>query len=518
LEEQVRTAQRVTEKFLNNNYSQELLEDYQKWSENNSCKSYKFFSQVDYYNPFQEEEDYYYNRFKRCVYQAITNLLETQAEKQKVFNYIIENTDDRITSQDKERLREQLFQQEEYINYSQYKILLTELENYYEKHKRYPEEYTELNQLERVPSILPLSPDDNHIHELEIQGENLHFTLKTPDTKNPDSYHDYSETTVKVKIPNHLEKLLEQGEHCKPKLRLSNGSLFLDLPVKLNTIKTNTNENRVLACDLGVSTQVTSSILEEQEEEINQLDQPDFYNHKSKRKLQRLIEERKNTPNNTKQHDDLKEKEKHLRRQIQHDIANHLVTKALANKCETIVLENLSDLQAPGGMASTSRHISHWARGDLLEKIEYKANLVGLNVETVNPWKTSQYCSKCGEHGHTIKASNNHKEVSHGGWFHCPSCGFSGDRDYNACLNVGRVYLSQEDRISQCKPVGYTPMGNHAGFPSKASQGLSDRFASVQPNHQSREDSLLESLAGVKGCKTQVSVMSLKLKAQCNDT
>lgn len=85
LEKQVREAQQITETFLNNNYSQELLEDYQSWSENNNCKSYKFFSQTDDYNPFQDEEEYYYNRFKRCVYQGITNLLDAQ------FVYLIKN-------------------------------------------------------------------------------------------------------------------------------------------------------------------------------------------------------------------------------------------------------------------------------------------------------------------------------------------------------------------------------------------------------------------------------------------
>jgi NH3-dependent NAD+ synthetase len=97
LENQVRKAQQVTENFLNNHYSKELLEDYQEWSEENNFKSYKFLSQVEEYNPFHGEEEYYYNRFKRCVYQAITNLLDNQAEKQKAFKYITKNTNGKIT-------------------------------------------------------------------------------------------------------------------------------------------------------------------------------------------------------------------------------------------------------------------------------------------------------------------------------------------------------------------------------------------------------------------------------------
>jgi IS605 OrfB family transposase len=498
----IEQAHRISQTFLDNYYSEELLETYQKWSEENNYNSYKFFSQVDEYNPFENEEDYYYNRFKRCIYQNITNQLDNHSSKKQAFDYIKENTNGRINSQDKQELREQLFEQEKYINYSQYKILLDEFENYYKEHGEQPEDYIELNKIRKIPYTLPLAPDDNQIHQVETNSENLHFTLKTPCCDKPDSYHDYQEDNLKVKIPNHLEKLLQAGEICKPSLRLSDNKLYLDIPVKMKSLSSDSISSRVLACDLGVSTQVTSSIIEEQGEEIRQLSQPEFYNHDCKRKLQRIIEERTQTPNNTREYNALTEKEKNLRNQIQHDIANHLVSKALTNKCETIVMENLSDLQAPSGMARTSRHISHWARGDLLEKIEYKANLVGLNVETVNPWKTSQYCSKCGEHGHTIKASNNHKEVSHGGWFHCPSCGFSGDRDYNASLNVGRVYLSQEDRIVQCKPVEYTSTGNHAGFPSEAFQGSGDRFTSVQPNHQPSESKVVDA----KGCKTPFSM------------
>ena len=498
----IKQGHRISQTFLDNHYSEELLEDYQEWSEENNYNSYKFFSQTEKYNPFEKEEDYYYNRFKRCVYQNITNQLDNHASKKQAFDYIKKNTNDKINSQDKQELREQLFEKDKYINYSQYKILLEEFEKYYKSHGEQPEDYTQLNQIRKTPHTLPLAPDDNQIHQVETNSENLHFTLKTPSCKNPLSYHDYQETNLKVKIPNHLENLLQAGEICKPSLRLSNNKIYLDIPVKMKSLSLDSISNRVLACDLGVSTQVTSSILEKQDEEIRQLSQPEFYNHSCKRKLQRIIHERTQTPNNIKQYEDLKDKEKNLRKQVQHDIANYLISKALASKCETIVLENLSDLQAPGGMARTSRHISHWARGDLLEKIEYKANLVGLEVETVNPWKTSQYCSKCGEHGHTIKASNNHEQSGHGGWFYCSNCGFNADRDYNACLNVGRIHLSQEDRIGQCKPVGYSPVGDYAGFSSEASQGLGVRFASVQPNHQPSGSGVV----GAKGCKTGISM------------
>jgi len=198
-----------------------------------------------------------------------------------------------------------------------------------------------------------------------------------------------------------------------------------------------------------------------------------------------------------------------LRDQIQHDTANYLVNKALVNNCEKIVLEDLSDLEAPAGLAETSEQISSWARGDLLDKVKYKASLVGLEVETVNPWGTSQFCPHCGCHGKRVNASNDLTENETGGWFYCEECGFSADRDYIGALNIGRVFLSPTDRITECKPVEYISSGNsHAWFNSEAVEADENRSPSVQPAIlQPAESHGSNSEAGDECCKKESSMM-----------
>ncbi len=41
------------------------------------------------------------------------------------------------------------------------------------------------------------------------------------------------------------------------------------------------------------------------------------------------------------------------------------------------------------------------------------------------------------------------------GHFHCDSCGYNADRDYNASLNIGRLALSNQRHIKNAKVVTY---------------------------------------------------------------
>lgn len=66
-------------------------------------------------------------------------------------------------------------------------------------------------------------------------------------------------------------------------------------------------------------------------------------------------------------------------------MANQLVWLALQYGCETIVFESLGQIELPDVDGTLAHSISTWARGDLLDLAEYKAELVGVIVESVNP-------------------------------------------------------------------------------------------------------------------------------------
>ena len=505
----IKTSHRIAQTFLENNSTENLLEDYKEWRETTNTKPHNFFRQTNKYAPFEPEDSYYYSRFKRCTYALIARQLETHASKHTAFQFLQDEYSKHDTYS---ALEDELFDQDDFVNYDSFKQAHTEYEKYISKTGSEPSKYTDLNTIRKIPFQLPLAPDDNRIHDLEINENTLALSVKTPDCQNPDSYHDYSETEVTAPLYPHVNELLQVGDACKPTIRLSSGELHLDLPIEINTTEFDSVENKTLACDLGVKTQVTSTVVRGTDENhLHQESRPDFYDHPLKQKLNRIIDNRKNVRTNTPQHDWLADRETNLRGQIQHDASNYLVIRALVNKCSKIILEDLSGLEAPNGLAEMSRQVSSWARGDLLEKIKYKAELVGLEVELVNPYGTSQHCPRCGEHGERVKASNDLTEDEAGGWFYCDQCGFSGDRDYVGSLNVGRMYLSPTDRIQACKPVEYISPGNsYARFVSEAVEVDECRSPSVQPAIIQSEE-LFEAEAGDECCKKRSGVTGLAL-------
>jgi len=175
------------------------------------------------------------------------------------------------------------------VNYDSFTQVFEEYEKHMSNTGSTPDKYTDLNTIEKLSFTLSLAADDNSIHDLEFENNQLTLSVQTPDCDTPDSHHEYSETIVTTSIHPHLNELLQAGDACKPTLRLANGSLYVDVPVKIETVEYETTDNKVLSCDLGVKTQVTSTVIRKSENDdhnhLCQESQPDFYNHPHKQKL-----------------------------------------------------------------------------------------------------------------------------------------------------------------------------------------------------------------------------------------
>ena len=253
--------------------------------------------------------------------------------------------------------------------------------------------------------------------------------------------------------------------------------------------------DRVLAVDLGVKKQATAVVLDNGGDGTHeQVSPPQFLDHPAKAKLfrvkadaeginDRLAELRRQGKDHTDRFDHLlseyrqtRRKECRLREQIQHDIANQLVWIAAEHGCETIVFESLGQIESPDASGSVAWSISSWARGELLDHVEYKAGLLGMEFTTENPWGTSRFCPRCGERGRTVNAPNDHEECRHGGQFHCPTCGYECDRDVVGAVNVGRKHLSGS-KMEEANSAAYMATENHASFPSSSED---TRSAGVQ--------------------------------------
>jgi IS605 OrfB family transposase len=125
---------------------------------------------------------------------------------------------------------------------------------------------------------------------------------------------------------------------------------------------------------------------------------------------------------------EIRRKESQFRRHQNHVISKRLVEKAKDTE-RGIALEDLKHIRKRVTVRKSDRaKHSGWAFFQLQSFIKYKAKLMGVLVQYIDPWYTSRTCSAC---GHAEKA--NRKTQSH---FQCVSCGHVANADTNAAVNI----------------------------------------------------------------------------------
>ncbi len=118
---------------------------------------------------------------------------------------------------------------------------------------------------------------------------------------------------------------------------------------------------------------------------------------------------------------------------------HELTSSLIKNYTSKFYVEDLriENMTASGGSskAGLNRSILDQTWGDFNSILSYKAESAGGFVSKVNPRFTSQVCSNCG-----------HKPKDKIGlsvrMYECQSCGYKGDRDVNAAINILRVGLT----------------------------------------------------------------------------
>lgn len=138
----------------------------------------------------------------------------------------------------------------------------------------------------------------------------------------------------------------------------------------------------------------------------------------------------------------LNQKWDNFRHSWNHTLSSRIVDYALKEKAGTIHLEDLSVNGIPKFLGK------EWAVAELLNMITYKAKEVGIKVFRIDPYKTSQVCSRCG----VIKEEFSFQDRIKNGMpiFDCDACIFEDNADYNAAKNIALSTLIIEKRF----PVG----------------------------------------------------------------
>ena len=110
-------------------------------------------------------------------------------------------------------------------------------------------------------------------------------------------------------------------------------------------------------------------------------------------------------------------------------LVGQAVRQALCNRPVVVAVEDLSHLRGRTKSRKLSRIVSRWARSVWRERLEFRTRAGGSRLETVNAAFTSQMCPDpaCGFV---------HKDNRHGDTFHCLHCGWDGDADVVAALNL----------------------------------------------------------------------------------
>jgi IS605 OrfB family transposase len=143
---------------------------------------------------------------------------------------------------------------------------------------------------------------------------------------------------------------------------------------------------------------------------------------------------------------------------VLHSVANGIVAEARRFDCDGIVFEELSGIRSR--LPNAAWH-AEWAFERLYDYVEYKAEAVGLFVDTVDPRNTSRRCAEC---GHVDDANRPSRET-----FECQSCSNQNHADYNAAKNVAAAYLRREQQSSRRRGVSRYALksgtvSEHSGF------------------------------------------------------
>lgn len=137
-----------------------------------------------------------------------------------------------------------------------------------------------------------------------------------------------------------------------------------------------------------------------------------------------------------------------------HNYINQQINSFDIHQVKTVVIEDLTGI-SNGTKKRVNKQtrllIGHWNHRKIVERIINKCEINRVEVAFIDPSYTSQLCRKC---GHTSKSNRSGEK------FKCIKCGFSGDADHLASLNILDRF-TQELIVPVAKhKCNYTPMNN----------------------------------------------------------
>jgi putative transposase len=408
--------------------------------------------------------------------------------------------------------------------------------NYYLEHDRFPATYEELQPIPVLSAgVLTYAGDDGsekgQAYRLRLDADAgvAFFRFRCPDEQ---GVWGWRAGEARISLPTCVQERLRKGELLAPTLRevrRANGERYavLDLPVAVPVAEPVVWETveRVLGVDWGVHTLLTATAIAVPDETTDppgnqqgthaapwrQVGRPFFLNTggfdgrqaRTRRQIDQLqakrdrVQQERETlaqdyPKQAWYTQRIRAYDQEIarcwrkydlrNRTLAHLAANVLLLLSQIHGCSFVAVESLKTLKTTGrgkGVRGRWRNYRNntTLRGEIWRVLRYKCFLAGVRRHTARPKDTSHTCPRCGAPAQTYRSPSDRQRgeaaIEWGRWLWCAACGYNGDRDYCASLNIARLGTAflvarQQTGVGRAvavrdpsiKPVSYTGAGS----------------------------------------------------------
>jgi len=448
----------------------------------------------------------------RCESEVVGRVLRQQAQRKNAFALVVPllsdgliraKTEHKPTGKNRPAIKEAIARVQQSLedddtSFMALQNVIEQACNYFFQHDRFPASYEELQPVPLLKvGLLTYAGDDGretgqaYRLAVDLEAGVARFRFRYPDTA---GVWQWRTAAAILPLPECLTERLREGELLAPTLReerRAGGERFavLDFIVEIEheALPQWEDARRVLGADWGVHALLTATAADETSSQVGKpffLATGGFDGRQArtrrqvdelKAKVACFEQERDALPPDHPKRVWYNQKLATYRQQIErcwhkYDLRNrslaHLASNVLLllcrlHGCQLLPMESLKTLKTTGrgkGVHGRWRNYRNntTIRGEIWRLVRYKCHLVGLRFRTCRPRGTSHTCPRCGMPAKTYRAPDDRGEaVSWGRWLWCDACGFNGDRDYCASLNIARLgvaYLVQMKKTGKARP------------------------------------------------------------------
>jgi IS605 OrfB family transposase len=236
-----------------------------------------------------------------------------------------------------------------------------------------------------------------------------------------------------IYLREEIKKIFD-GEYnvCGSSIQFNDKKIILNMSMDIPKISRELDENTVVGVDLGIAVPAVCGLNNSNVKKQFIGSKEDFLRIRTQLQAQRKRLQKNVKITNgghgrnkkLKALDKLSNKERNFVKTYNHYVSKQVIDFALKNNAKYINMEDLS------GFNTNKFILRNWSFYELQQFITYKAQRYGIEVRKINPYHTSQICSKCGHWEEGQRDTQDH--------FKCKACGYEDNADFNASKNIAK--------------------------------------------------------------------------------